>query len=485
MSLTIHRMHTRLRTAAAVAPQRLEAWQDELRRQDGERIAARWSGPDEWLMIRRLPVHLRWREDPVDADIGRAWGEALEQAIARALQRDDGNCVRYPDRRAALADLFYRAALGDSTRHWAWQRMDLIPRAALRSEEVLRHAAAELARTPQLVWPVLMRLLAGEDGTASFTAALRALSHASWQGLLLACPRSAGYAQALPQVQRAPVGSTPSEVATAWDAPAQALLQWAAARGWFVQKHRDVIAVLLAALQRPAQELGEGQVLAQLRAARDALGARMPITPPAPEAPVHSAAAAASATSTATALVSSSSAPQATAPLAPAPPGSTPTALPELPQPEDWLPTRNAGALFWLARIPVDDVLRELQDDALPLYLRELAFALDVLPEDPMLQAFCGGTAPRGDAQPATTAMAQRQAAAWEQWLAVAAPDLPPPRLQTVCRREGRLRMEPGWIELHLPLSAVATPVRRLGLDLDPGWLAWLGCVVRIIYETA
>ena len=43
--------------------------------------------------------------------------------------------------------------------------------------------------------------------------------------------------------------------------------------------------------------------------------------------------------------------------------------------------------------------------------------------------------------------------------------------------------MEPGWIELHLPLSSVETPIRRLGLDLDPGWLPWLGCVVRIIYE--
>jgi hypothetical protein len=100
-----------------------------------------------------------------------------------------------------------------------------------------------------------------------------------------------------------------------------------------------------------------------------------------------------------------------------------------------------------------------------------------------VLPAFCGGMLPRGEASAATSALAQRQAEEWERWLATAAPELPEPRLRATCRRDGRLRMEPGWIELHLPLSAVETPIRRLGLDLDPGWLPWLGCVVRIIYE--
>ena len=63
------------------------------------------------------------------------------------------------------------------------------------------------------------------------------------------------------------------------------------------------------------------------------------------------------------------------------------------------------------------------------------------------------------------------------------APDLPVPRLDAVCQRSGRLRFEPGWVELHLPLDGVHTAIRRLGLDLDPGWLPWLGCVVRICYD--
>ena len=483
MSLTIHRMHTRLRTATAVAPQRLAAWQDELRRQDGERIAAHWTAAEEWLLIRRLPVHLRWRGDPADADVGRAWGEALDRAIARALERDDGNCVRYANRRAALADLVYRAALGDDSRHWAWQRMELIARGTLRSDEVLRHAAAELAHTPELVWPVLMRLVAGEEGAASLTAALRALPHASWQRLLEACPRTAAYARRAQETLRATKLSTPVEAVAPWNAPALALLQWAAARGWFVQKHRDVVAVLLAGIQRPAQGLAEARVLAQLLAAREALSAALPDAPERRETATRMTVA-----STVTAPgIAPATTPPAKTPSIPPSSAAASASPPDLPEPDAWLHTRCAGALFWLARIPVDEVLRELEaaDAAWPLFLRELAFALDVPPDDPVLQAFCGGEAPHGDAPPALTEFARRQAAAWEQWLAVAAPDLPPPRLQAVCQREGRLRMEPGWIELHLALSSVATPVRRLGLDLDPGWLPWLGCVVRIIYEAA
>jgi hypothetical protein len=41
---------------------------------------------------------------------------------------------------------------------------------------------------------------------------------------------------------------------------------------------------------------------------------------------------------------------------------------------------------------------------------------------------------------------------------------------------------DPGWIEIRLDLREVATDVRRVGLDLDPGWLPWLGVVMRFAY---
>ena len=488
MSLTIHRMHTRLRTASAVAPHRLAAWQDEFRHQDGERIAARWTGPEEWLLIRRLPLRLRWREDPADADVGRAWGDALSDAIARALDRDDGNCVRYTNRQAALADLVYRAALGDSSRHWAWQRMELIPRAALRSDEVLRHAGAELACTPELVWPVITRLLAGEESTACLTAALRALPQEMWLRWVEACPRSAGFARALAatrsHVTAASGTALPAE--TAWNAKAQSLLRWAAARGWFVQRHRDLLTVLLCACQEPTHAATESSLQRQLAAARRTLAALLPATAPGAVPPPSAAPAQPRAVAATTASPSSNLA-NPVQPQAPSPVQSTPAQrrLPELPQPQTWLATRFAGALFWLSRIAAAGALKppEEGEDALPLFLRELALALGVPSDDPVLPAFCGGALPAGEASAATIAAAQQRTAEWERWLATVAREPPVPRVLAVCRRDGRLRVEPGWIELHLPLSSVETAIRRLGLDLDPGWLPWLGCVVRIIYE--
>ena len=54
--------------------------------------------------------------------------------------------------------------------------------------------------------------------------------------------------------------------------------------------------------------------------------------------------------------------------------------------------------------------------------------------------------------------------------------------LTAVCRRRGRIVADPGWIDVHLDLAEVSTDVRRAGLDLDPGYLPWLGCVVRFVY---
>lgn len=54
--------------------------------------------------------------------------------------------------------------------------------------------------------------------------------------------------------------------------------------------------------------------------------------------------------------------------------------------------------------------------------------------------------------------------------------------LTAVCRRQGCVVAEPGWIDVRLDLVEVSTDVRRAGLDLDLGYLPWLGCVVRFVY---
>jgi hypothetical protein len=57
-----------------------------------------------------------------------------------------------------------------------------------------------------------------------------------------------------------------------------------------------------------------------------------------------------------------------------------------------------------------------------------------------------------------------------------------PELLAFVCARPARIVCDPGWIEVHMPVEDVSLDLRRAGLDADPGWVPWLGTVVRIVY---
>ena len=52
-----------------------------------------------------------------------------------------------------------------------------------------------------------------------------------------------------------------------------------------------------------------------------------------------------------------------------------------------------------------------------------------------------------------------------------------------ISARAGVIVQDPGWIEFRLRLADVDLDVRRAGLDLDPGFVPWLGAVVVIRYE--
>jgi hypothetical protein len=54
--------------------------------------------------------------------------------------------------------------------------------------------------------------------------------------------------------------------------------------------------------------------------------------------------------------------------------------------------------------------------------------------------------------------------------------------LEQVCRRQAIIIADPGWLEARFSLDDVDVDIRRAGLDLDPGWLPWLGVVVRFTY---
>ncbi len=54
--------------------------------------------------------------------------------------------------------------------------------------------------------------------------------------------------------------------------------------------------------------------------------------------------------------------------------------------------------------------------------------------------------------------------------------------LAMVVSRPAEIVADPGWIEVHFSLEDVDTNLRRSGLDLDPGYLPWLGTIVKFRY---
>lgn len=109
---------------------------------------------------------------------------------------------------------------------------------------------------------------------------------------------------------------------------------------------------------------------------------------------------------------------------------------------------------------------------------------------DPALLAFCGlspdSQAPRPPEPPASERIglaAGSVVAALRERLPALEPDRGDPALLlSVCRRHAVIQADPGWIDVDLRLDEVSVEVRRAGLDLDPGYLPWLGCVVRFRY---
>jgi hypothetical protein len=63
-------------------------------------------------------------------------------------------------------------------------------------------------------------------------------------------------------------------------------------------------------------------------------------------------------------------------------------------------------------------------------------------------------------------------------------PDDPPlALLDAVCRRRAEIVADPGWIEARFSAEDADAELRRAALDLDPGWLPWLGAVVVFAYD--
>jgi len=109
---------------------------------------------------------------------------------------------------------------------------------------------------------------------------------------------------------------------------------------------------------------------------------------------------------------------------------------------------------------------------------------------DPAVLAFAGAGSPPDLDEPAITEEEQQRIDEYAARVVLELEQRTPSvemrgedLLDWVCRRHCRLLADPGWIAAHFALDSVSTGIRRARLDLNPGYLPWLGTTVMFVYE--
>ncbi|MFB7666125.1 hypothetical protein ACFC1R_19585 [Kitasatospora sp. NPDC056138] len=492
--------------------------------------------PGRWC-VRRIDVAVTLDPARTDLALASGWSEALAAAIERAVRDGSGEVVHYRHEIDLLADFVAGAATGRTERSWAWRQAAVLrpgdqspsaaPGAAILTAltRSRQHAAAALLRAAaECGLPALDRAL-GRDGWQR-AAALVAL--ASWSEPTRSGSghqhdpspgnshghspgHSPGHGEAAAEVQQALArrlvnGSRLAELvrgsrlrpepgtSTAW-----AVLVVAETDPASLHRHPHPALPALIARELTARH-GRPAGHAH-RAPEEHPPDGVPGTGPPSR---HSGSPVALSATDETPSVPAP-APVASAAPDPGPPGDA----------DGGVPTAWAGLLFLLATAAEAGLPHRILDEP-ALAARPLRWVLHsagrallpaVAADDAALLALAGLDASRAagllDSAPATPDERSCVEALARDWAAVTAarlhpapapvldsdpdsdpaPDVDPAAvIVRLARREGMVSVEPGWLELRLPVSGVAVEVRRAGLDLDPGWVPWLGVVVRYVY---
>lgn len=479
----------------------------------------------EELCIRDVRATLRLAPSLPRPVLAAEWARAVAAALAEAVRRGGPDVVRYRSRAQALVDVLAGTAAEDFGRAWAWRRMDLWRAPANVSPAgTALECAAMLAREAQLA-PAALAALARAPASAgggadALVRLLERMPARALEDVALAAARAAGCDAALERPMKADAGDSPDVATRAVALPSRSAIARAAERRLEPGVARSVAVLALleaepAALRRAG---GAGaEVAAVTRALTRAPRGERPWTPRAPAPDRRKALSYEDAAPDLDANVTSGPAamePELASPVRPlgdesfVAPADSPPARPPAhpPRPERALPqvrasgrTSFGGLLFCLNVLAEPELLEALLEPEPALAARPLRWTLHALalalipaqPADPAALAFAGlapdreppsagAHAPSPGELDALTALAEHVGARLRERLGRR--EAAAVVLQEVTRREAEIVADPGWIEVHFRLADVDTRLRRCGLDLDPGWLPWLGAVVRFAY---
>jgi hypothetical protein len=481
------------------------------------------------ICIRRLDVPVRVRLSGSDTAIAAAWCRAIAAALAAAVAKRDPDVARYDSLRQALFEMAAGVARGELGRAWAWQSLGLMRRSVPESNlpGAVDDLVSSLVMRPTEVVPALgelarqgmLRLLARRMHVGQWIRISQA--RAALAGLASASPRDVGWEPVEPVTGPPALAGARSEqhsrlavelsarspifaALTGQDSVVQdpearhavALLvvleaQPGAAFGGAERAERLIagVAHLLAVAGRSASLPLRNDPLdfssppdtdestpADAQAADQPPGRDLqPVVFPAAREPARSGA-------------------QAEPPASRESPSESASGYPRR---RAW--TENGGLLYLVHlvdRLHLPERLMttpELANRPLPWSLHQIAIHLcGAADDDPAALAFSGlgpdALPPSREAPPAT----EKELAALEALASELAQSLadalerrterPQSVVAEICSRRAEIVADLGWIEVLFRLDDVSLEVRRAGLDLDPGWVLWLGVVLRFVY---
>lgn len=425
--------------------------------------------PHEEICVRSASSRFRPRLSQPDDSIATQWSLSLAEAIQQAASGSpDASVVRYSSRMHAMADMAAGVLRGNYARAWAWRQLGFWRRGERTSErEAVQELTRALTREPRAAVSVLAAMVRLGLG-AALCARLQA---DEWAALAGAASQAAGAPAGLAEdrTTRSLPTADPAPDLGGWSLPRRSVLAaLAAGIAWDALPALAVLVLFetdpaLVRRGRPFLEALLGRIRRELRLLR---------TLPTEERERRIEPAVESA---------------ATEPADTQPP---PVRI------EDR--TSYGGLLFLLGVIDSLDLAPGLAEAVYPrplswgLHLLALTL-VDARPDDPAALAFAGlppdadppspAEAPPSDHE-LQTIHSCAEAILAEVQSRLEHLDLAPELLlRFVTGRSAWIAADPGWIEVHFSLEDVSTDLRRAALDLDPGYLPWLGAVVRFVYE--
>jgi hypothetical protein len=533
-ALHVARLHARYRLPAGApdARARLDALLREVLDEALEHALDRAGVPrHEEVCVRRVDAPARLRLGVPDSALVAAWSVALADAVRATLDAGGPDVVRFRTRGHALADLLVCVARGDHSRAWAWRQLGLWSAGdAPSGEAAAEEAVRALLSRPESVVAAL--------SAAARAGALPALAARIRPPLWASVARAALEAAAVPDstiriLLDPTVRALPGPVRSRVDASAgtagrtggsfvasPASASSAVSRR--VRRIADASAIARAVLARPDAAAGRRRALALLALleaepsalARGVADSVELVAALEDEIAAETADAPVSASRTDSQAEDGRDAGRRSATAADVDSGSrgldSRVETDVEPEPSATLSLRAVGETRWGGLLFLLHVAAELgiaeevaasdvfADRPLSWVLHRVAHALLGLDErDPAALAFAGlgpdRDPPTRGEEPATEEEVNRvdtlarriEARLFERLHGAPAPDrrAAAALLRETARRSATVEADPGWIDVRLALDEVSVDVRRAGLDLDPGWIPWLGVVVRFVYE--